>query len=641
MTYTVTVNGSSTLPKDYHYEVRDGEIMFHLGILGTHDYFPSHPKDSPYSGIAPGEIIPDPTSTAYDLGSHTVEILQDGNLVKQYTLSKHIWASRWFHPLRVTVSKNTTKQLQDALVIPPYGDPGFPVAFPGTVTWNGPQDTAQITRNGTITGGRPDIGFFNEWSIKSILTNDLSDMINTANGCFALPIFFRDERTGQCQDIVKWPGSTIGSAPGQQGLPWINRGPQQDIQVDDAHMIECGAAAYAYTEEPRYLELIQYASVYAFLTTSYYSNYRDGVTGNYYIQDGACIGPNQTRACAWTLRSLTLAEVLTRRLESQGPLPSYLKPSSFFKTIINNHLDFFTRWYMNDPANQVARVFTHTGKAGFWQENFKHFTLSYMAAHYPEWRPLYLWGLGQVISMTNGKSGFPPAAVGTYYVPLGPTLDNDPPDLGRITPSMVFSDWSQIWENYAKIQINGTAIDGGGLNQSEYDRLKADQYNNLRFIRGGTDYAANPVATLAYAVYLDRNKIVDISSTYPELEQCYASQYQMWVNSIADYGQGGTIVARSAVSVSPQALNTLPSTPQTPENPPTMSQNFSDLTAAVHSVTAITASVVDAVQKFVAKIAELTAAGTPVDPAAIDALTTELQSDVTALTNAASQAPNG
>lgn len=488
----------------YKVYFRPDEIVFHWGTAGDKSVTPAH------------------------LDPYTAEVFKDGVSVATYSVpvdpvtQRHWWASRWLHEITPDSIVRSPAQMRAENLFIPFGDTSIPSWSIPAQVFKGPMDSAGERLYEPTTGEDAWIGIANDYAAMFCLTGEAGSFLQVGKASFSKPMFWTDERTGKPWDILKEPTANC-YYDHAQGDPWMGPFPPAlpdgstltPWSLDGAHAGEDEGLIYFATGLDRHLEALQYRTVAMFLEDSIHS----GMAGF------AVCAPAQTRKTAWTLRNLALTIKATELREAQGALPDYLQPSSYFQQILANQLAWFTKSYMNDPGGrQVFRCWPDD-RSAFWQQDYLLTALSLLAMWWPaDWSALYLWSLGSIIARTNGKSGWPPAYPTTYYAPL--FSDSSPAGPGKNW----FPDWGTAWKTYAANQIAGTDVynNNGQLVQADIDLLTKDQYNGNRYVHA-SDYQVKVHAVLAFAVYLDRNKIVDVSGTYPELEDCYASQHQMAV----------------------------------------------------------------------------------------------------------------
>ena len=157
-------------------------------------------------------------------------------------------------------------------------------------------------------------------------------------------------------------------APGYEGSPWLAKGPPNPNDgnystfgggwsVEQAHHPEFLYVAHKATGDLGFLESLQYHANFLVCTDSILSN-----------GQGKAIPSGEYRGLAWAFRTLFMAHVATQDLEAIGPLPSYLLPSSYFKTLLDNALAYYSQC-MTNPAAQIFHVIVNGVPTSFapWQ----------------------------------------------------------------------------------------------------------------------------------------------------------------------------------------------------------------------------------------------------------------------------------
>lgn len=534
----VTIEGTDYLYDDganagphlagYKVYFRPDEIIFHWGTA----------RDK---SVAPRNLPP-----------YTAEAFKDGVSVQKYTIGNdknlHWWASRWLHEITPDKIIRTPKDLIEGFLAPPFGDMGItpdPISSP---VFEGPMGTAGLVTYEPTTGERSEIGIETDWGAHFLRTGEASGMIETGKAAFSMPMFWTDERTGKPWDLIKEPSANTYWTP-VQGSPWMGPWapasvPPNPWTLDGAHGMEDEGLIYFATGLDRHLEALQYRAIAMFLEDAYTS----GKAGY------AVCAPAQTRKTAWTIRQLAMACKATEMREAQGNFPDYLLPSATLKQMLDNQFDWFRKSYTTVSALQTFHVWPDY-RAAFWQQDYLNTAFALPAMWWPDkYADVYLWTLYSTIQRTNGKSGWPPAFPTVYYIGL---FVDSPMN------TVWLDSWADAWKKFVADQLAGTDPQGnnGQVTQAIADALAKDPYNGGVYAYTGVDYPLNVRGVLAFAVWLDRNKIVNVSATYPELEQCYAVQDAM-------AKRRNYMTERWSLAVDPQPVTVItiePSNPATTE----------------------------------------------------------------------------
>lgn len=541
-------------------------------IAGKQYLYPSGPA---YPGLKvyfrPDEVIArlgtsrDKTITPAHLYDYLFEVFRDGVLFQSKSYKNHWWASDKLveiNPDLIIRDQNTLRALD---LVPPIADPGMPVVKDSGVGFDDLAGTATgITMYEGTTGERPDIGVLNGWFATWLLGGAASDFLTAARANRAMPVWWPDENTGTCFNLINDISASTYSSPGANPWmgPWAPGQPWDPPEArscpwlpDGAHAMENAYGAYVATGMLRHLEALQYRVTQMFMEDPYWS----GLAGV------AVFAPSQTRKSGWTARGLAMAARATQLAESLGALPKYLLPYSYWKSLLDKQFAWIRKTYMENPVCQTFRAWPICTTPGWWQQEYVNISLGLAAMWWPQdYGDFYIWSLGSVMGRTSGDNGWPPAYPSWYYGALGPSLTNqspNPPD--ALDPSRLYKGWGECWEGFAAGQLAGTDPNPGQLTQAEYDALKRDPYNGGAFaINEFAQYNSTVRGSLAFAVYLDRKKnpALNISAVWQKLEQCYAKQDAMVKDS-------GYMPARWSIAVDPQPI-TLPPPPDPDPVPP-------------------------------------------------------------------------
>lgn len=405
-----------------------------------------------------------------------------------------------------------------------YGDTGIPLQKQPPRVPYAQMGSSNITIGMPQTGGRPDIGLTTDNSAYFMLGFDPNPMIDWAMAAGSCPMHFRDEATGKPVDLLKWPLANCNDRPGYG--PWIARGPYKidtktglptlytqsggtwDIQ--QGHWPELSYVAFEATENFGFLEDLQYATNFTVLCDAAVS---------YHLNQAVPHG--EYRGVAWALRNLFMCHAATQKAEAickaKGvPLPNNLHPSSYYKTILDNSLGFYSL-SMTNPQRQVFRNVSDLVTAGTanglviapWQCDYMLTALAFgVLTGHSDWTPLYLWALKNAYDRTSGDD-LPLGYCDPYYI-----------------------DASQ--PNWKAAMIAGVPGLGGAepATPAELAALAADPYNKGVALRG-IYYLDGTRAALVQAQYLHM-KGIDIKTTYPKLDICVQNADRMLQSAAKD-----------------------------------------------------------------------------------------------------------
>lgn len=475
---TITYNGTDyvypggNLPYFFVLPQTDGRIIFHLGVLGNlpADQDPKQPFNM----------------TAYKA------VVDDGVTTKTYDVPAHWWNGRWTHyPSPISIVR-TPAQLVAARRMFPYGDTGCKLPSQSVTPKCTLMGSSDITIYMPTTGERPDIGLSTDNSAWYMLGKDPDGMIQWGLAGTSCPMHFRDQGTGKPIDLLKYPSTNSYSLPGYQGSPWLAQGKQAangyceyggGWQPQQAHYCEMSYVAYLATQNPSFLEDLQYSANFTVFCSKEVS--------------GPAVPAGEYRGAAWAFRNLFMAHAATLDAEASGSLPNGCLPSSYWKTILDNTLAHYSK-YMGDPNNQVFRLVTGYQRFAPWQCDYMLTALAFgVLTGHSDWSPLYLWALENVIARTRNtpwqNGGFPPGWGTPYYMDVAPT-------------------W---YDAFLGLKDKPE----GGVSQAQIDALKIDPLNGGKAMQGN-EYLMTTRAALIMADYLDKQGICNVRGTYPELDKC-------------------------------------------------------------------------------------------------------------------------
>jgi hypothetical protein len=487
----------SKIPSYYVLFRRDGRIVFHLGALGN------------LSGDSPS---PKP----YHLPSHQVRIERDGKMVLNETLPAHWWNAQWtYRPKPLAVVK-APAQIVTARRMFPYGRTGASLSRPGPRVPYRLMGSSNIVIGMPMTGERPDIGLITDNSGYFMLGDSPDPMIDWALSAGSCPMHFRDEATGKPIDLIKYPSANANDLPGLAGSPFLPKGPPNTNPKvanysqwgggwvpQQAHYCEMSYVAYLATEDPGFLEDLQFSANFTVLTDAAKSMRLRKATPS-----------GEYRGVAWAFRNLFMVHAATLDAEAAGRLPEACHPSSYFKTLLDNALAWYSR-SMTDPTRQTFRIVSDLVSAGNpsipvfapWQIDYMLQALAFgVLTGHSDWTPLYLWALGNAVARSDAASGYPPGWGGAYY-------------LDATKPS---------WQSTFLSGVPGL----GGAEPPSADQvadLKADPYHGGMPIKGAETVMITR-AVLVMADYLDKKGLAGVRQAYPNFDNCLKNMNRMFSN---------------------------------------------------------------------------------------------------------------
>jgi hypothetical protein len=197
---------------------------------------------------------------------------------------------------------------------------------------------------------------------------NLSTVLAQGEAAGTLYWHYRDESTGAPFDVFAYP--TASTYPGSGALPFIPTAACSiggvPLQIDTGHEPALTYVPFLLTGDSHYLEELQFNVTSDILVLPYSGRF---------VQYG--------RYLAWPLRNAFHAAKVT-----PATVPPWLKPQSYFQTILDNYLAWVTSCVTNttDPVKSVLHAITSGGSqsspgapAGSyfdrWQESFIAFVI--------------------------------------------------------------------------------------------------------------------------------------------------------------------------------------------------------------------------------------------------------------------------
>lgn len=514
-------------------------------------------------GVESWPVVPNPLA-AFDLGAFSIDFYSGTTLVKTLAVPLLQWRGRVTYRQTPATIKFTPAQILAAGDDIPYGViPGIAQPAQPATAVDAPGSPDGLTEYMGETGERDDIGFVTEWDANYMLTGNAAPMFAAVEGLESAPIWSIDPATGQPFDFIKHP--QIQDYGGNQGMAnYI--GPDFPAgalaagrwSYEAGHNPSPGFQPFLATHDLYYLEILQFATTKCMLQDDAWST-----PTAFHVSQG------QTRTAAWITRDIAQTLYATMLYEKDfGAVPAWLHPSSYWKTILDNQLSFFTTNYMNNPAFQTFGCFPAVAEAPFFEQDYMNITLAWIAEHFPEWQAFYLWTITRnLMPRVDGKHGWPVAMPTAYYLVLGPNFTTAavyPSLIATFKPSDFYPTWAAAWARLVA-DVNATPSISHNLTQAQIAALVKDPTGGGQFINWDRYSLLDTHAALALAVRLARMKLpgLDILTAWPTIEADYALNHAMILkqNFMQD---------RVSINVAPQGAVPVPApTPApTPTSPP-------------------------------------------------------------------------
>ena len=339
---------------------------------------------------------------------YTATITKAGATQATYTVPKHWWYARWRYQSSPRPVVRSPATLKARGWIPNFGTAGlFGLAANSyAVPWNGPMsDPISYTdRNHGFSpgmgaaGDNPQIGFLTEQAADYVINGSAASLTTVrteGEWCGNWCMHIRDDTTGAVPDVrnnklrYKGDGGTINNVPN------VNTAVNTDfVALDGAHFYPCANLPWLLTDDPFYLEELQFACNWQIIADAYHRT-------NQKLE--GLIYPGQTRQFAWGLRDLF-------QLAASCPasVPAWLRPKSYWQSCIDDNKAFAMR-YVNSPAriHKLFRTWTRTDANACWMSSWLN-AVTGMAVDqgFADWQPVFAWGVDLHVQMTNGTSGW-------------------------------------------------------------------------------------------------------------------------------------------------------------------------------------------------------------------------------------------
>jgi len=392
-----------------------------------------------------------------NLPAYRAEIFSGTTSLAAIDVPKHFWFSRWRWQSAPRPIVGDVKALIAKGALPPYAASKDVGALkPAVYDIMG---LAGVTAYMGSTGERPDIGLLTEPQAHYVCTGSrdaLAVLRAQAEAAGTLPWHIRDSKTNAPVDLDAFP--KMSWYPDRPiGAPHVPLA-KTDISIDSAHQPALAYLPYLLTGDPFHLEDLQFAA-----------NFNRGTLPPEYR-----LSIPQTRALAWSLRTLSQAAMVT-----PTNAPHWLLPRSYWQKDLARTRSWFDTNYVNsrDPVRAVFQVTDNPAGnradgrsapegtwASPWQEEFLACVLGWMVTMgFEEWRPAFQWKIASTIARTDGRSGWVRAYSTPYRLVLRP--DKSAP---------FAKSWGEAWQIASKLaewpESDPDTIQGKDLTYYTYTR---------------------------------------------------------------------------------------------------------------------------------------------------------------------------
>jgi len=375
-----------------------------------------------------GRLWGEANAAAANLPRYHVKILRKDTVLAEVDVPRHWWFSAWRWQSAWRPIIRTPEYLMRVGALLPFGRDLTRYCLPvKPVRYTGPMDNAGVYLAMSTVGDRPDIGFVTEWQAEYLITQKrdaLHSLLSQAEAAGSVPWHFRDERTAAPIDFYKHPTAHWYDIPLENSYEHVRRA-KTEWDVDDAHQPALSYVPYLLTGDPYYLEKLQFQGTYNVGWGIYHRE----------IQHLPVIYPGQTRAFAWSLRTLAQLARITPK-----DTPKWLLPKAYWKQMLEDNRIYFNREYVESekPASKLFRAATRQDVVGSWQEVFLAMSIgTAVLLGFSEWRKAFDWKIESTIALSNGRSGWPRQWCSPYYYKLSSSPNGT-----------TYQSWREVWEGF-------------------------------------------------------------------------------------------------------------------------------------------------------------------------------------------------
>lgn len=351
----------------------------------------------------------------YQQGPYSAIIMRGSVILASIKVPVHYWLSRWRWQSLPRPILHTPSDIIRSGKVPPYGISKLPIETNSDREWMNMNyavmGLAGLTPYMPATGERPEIGPITEPAAQWLVTGQsgaLAAMLAQAEASGTFPWHFRDEQTGAPLNLDLHPTAGWSSPACQPLIPTMKTfipSTNSQIVVDTAHQPSLTYLPYLLTEDPYYLEELQFAVTVA-----------AGRDPEYRGNNRMIIGAAQVRSLAWMLRSMAHAALVT-----PPNAPQWLLPKAYWVGKLANNREWFDSTYINSTSPErsifrTAAVFNGEAEGLIprgtyeapWQDEFLAFVLWWLVQMgFRDWQPAAEWSVVGTIARTNGTSGWP------------------------------------------------------------------------------------------------------------------------------------------------------------------------------------------------------------------------------------------
>lgn len=403
---------------------------------------------------------------------YTATITKNGVAVATLTVPQHWWYARWRYQSSLRPVVRTPATLKTRGWIPNFGPSGLFGLQPNAqvVSWGGPMSAPLGFENVMgAAGDNMQIGLLTEYAADYVINGSaasLASLRTEGEWCGNWCMHIRDDASGAVLDVrgnalrYRSDGGTIDDAPAVD--PATNPG---FVAVEAAHFYPCANLGWLLTDDPYYLEELQFGCNWQLLFNQYHRNVQN-LQGLVY--------PGQTRAYAWGLRDLFMLAASCPAI-----VPQWLRPSSYWRACVDDNR-IYAQKYVDSPAriHALFKTWTRTDADPAWQTAWLNTVTGIaLGQGFTEWQPIFAWGIDKHIQQTNGTSGWPREWPVPYYsIPNKAAVWGTPTTLFATTAvdATTCTNWSDYWAYYKSGSPDASGVlhsdaNGRTINDSGWD----------------------------------------------------------------------------------------------------------------------------------------------------------------------------
>ena len=428
---------------------------------------------------------------------YTATIAKGGATVSTVTVPRHWWYARWRFQSSPRPVVRPPAMLKARGWLPNFGSAGLFGLGPNTtaVAWGGPMSAPPGFSNSMgDAGDNIQIGFLTEFAADYMIFQtpaSLTSLRTEGEWCGNWCMHIRDDATGAVLDVrnnklrYKADGGTINNPPGAD--PATN---PSFVAVETAHFYPCANLPWLLTDDPFFLEELQFGCNWQVLYDQYHRTVQ-GLQGLVY--------PGQTRSFAWGMRDLFL-------LAASCPttVPPWLRPKSYWRSCVEDNR-VYAQKFQKSPAriHALFKTWPRSDADPAWQTSWLNAVTGIAVGQgFVDWAPIFQWGVDKHIQQTNGTSGWPRQWPVPYYsIPNKAAVWGTP--TGLFTTTAIDATTCTSWADYWAYYKSGSP-DAAGVGHTDTSGLKINDAgwdgHTIMQQQSGPSYFLHLRAVLAIAV---------------------------------------------------------------------------------------------------------------------------------------------